>query len=90
MVLKIKSQKQRIIDRQEKLARWHRKWAWWPTCIETSDNGSSTWVWMRFYYRKIQTTMDYRYLTFNGNRYYYLRYIQKSYALDDFELIKSI
>ena len=85
MVLELKSQRQRTIDRGKRLSQWHRRWAWWPTRIAERE-GTIIWVWMRWYYRRIDSRVDCRYW-FQDHSLYYLKILCTHYALDDFDLI---
>ena len=84
MVLELKSQQQRTIDRGKRLSQWHRKWAWWPTRIDERE-GTSIWVWMRWYFRRMDTRMEY--LMRRRRRHYYLDITRTCYALDEFDLL---
>ena len=87
MVLELKSQKQRTIERGQRWSQWHRKWAWWPVCIHT-DGAVDTWIWMRWYFRRDYTSVHWRYIF--GFRYYYLDFTKTQIVLDEFQLLTKL
>lgn len=88
MLIKFKTRQAKLHERRQQLVQWRRKWAWWPVRIDMDNDDISTWIWMRWYFRRDYTSVHWRYIF--GFRYYYLDFTKTQIVLDEFQLLTKL